>query len=275
MASQSISVFSSEDIIFNHVRCPYDQYDFPSHSHDVCELLFLLKGDMLYMVEGKVYHVPRHSLVISRASALHSIKSNAPTEYERFNILFDEKKIGSYFFEKIPQDIDVVNFYGDELVCNLFRKFDYYSEHFKQDALKKLLMNLTEEILCNVLLSSRDAVQSSIDSSNPIVNQALHYINENITQPLTIDSICQELYITKSHLHHLFMNHLEVTPKKYILSRKLQLARRELRNGSKPTDVCVYYGFCDYSTFYRHYVQYFGHTPSQEIHTKIDREIIS
>ncbi len=275
MANHRISAFSSEDIIFNHVHCPYSDYDFPSHSHDVCELLFLVKGDMLYMVDGKVYHVPRHSLVISRASALHSIKSNAPTEYERFNILFDEMKIGTHFFEQIPQDIDVVNFYGNELVCNLFRKFDYYSENFKVDALKKLLMNLTEEILCNVLLSSRDAVQSSIDSSNPIVNQALHYIHENITHPLTIESLCRELYITKSHLHHLFIKHLEITPKKYILSRKLLLARRELRNGSKPTDVCANYGFCDYSTFYRHYVQYFGHTPSQEIHTKIDREIIS
>ncbi|MBQ9122471.1 MAG: helix-turn-helix transcriptional regulator [Lachnospiraceae bacterium] len=275
MANQNISAFSSEDIKFDHVHCSYAEYDFPSHSHDVCELLFLIKGDIHYMVEGKVYHLPQHSLVISRASALHSIKSNAPTEYERFNILFDEKKIGNHFFEKIPQDIDVVNFYGNELVCSLFRKFDYYSENFKQDALKKLLMNLTEEILCNVLLSSQDAVQSNSNSSNPIVNQALHYIHKNITQPLTIESLCQELYITKSHLHHLFINHLEITPKKYILSRKLLLARRELRSGSKPTDVCVNYGFCDYSTFYRHYVQYFGHTPSQEIHTKIDREIIS
>lgn len=275
MASQSFSAFSSEDIKFNHIRCAYGEHDYRSHSHDVCELLFLLKGGMLYMVEGKVYHLPRYSLVISRPSALHSIKSDGPTEYERYNIIFDEKKIGGQFFEKIPQDIDVVNFQGNELVCNLLRKFDYYSENFQQDTLKKLLENLTEEILCNVLLSSRDSVQSSICSSNPIVNQALSYIHENITSSLTIESICEELYITKSHLHHLFINHLEITPKKYILSRKLLLARRELRSGSKPTDVCLNYGFCDYSTFYRHYKQYFGHTPSEEIHTKIVREILS
>ena len=272
---QSFSAFSTEDIEFNHELYSYAKLDFPAHSHDVCELLFLLKGDMLYMVEGKVYHLPRYSLVISRASALHSIKSNAPTEYERYNILFDEKKIGSHFFEKIPQNMDVVNFRGNELVCNLLRKFDYYSENFQGDSLKKLLMNLTEEILGNILLSSRESTQSSICSSNPIINQALSYIHDNISAPLDIDSVCRELYITKSHLHHLFIKHLEITPKKYILSRKLLMAQRDLRSGSKPTDVCLNYGFCDYSTFYRHYKQYFGHTPSEEIHSKIVREIIS
>jgi AraC-like DNA-binding protein len=79
-----------------------------------------------------------------------------------------------------------------------------------------------------------------------------------------IDEICNELFITKSHLHHLFMKHLNITPKKYITSKRLAMAQREISFGAKPTDVYVKCGFSDYSTFYRAYKNQFGRPPSEK-----------
>jgi AraC-like DNA-binding protein len=79
-----------------------------------------------------------------------------------------------------------------------------------------------------------------------------------------IDEICGELFITKSHLHHLFIKHLNITPKKYITSRRLAVAQREISLGAKPTEVSVRCGFTDYSTFYRAYKKLFGHPPSDK-----------
>ena len=81
--------------------------------------------------------------------------------------------------------------------------------------------------------------------------------------------------MSKSHLHHLFSEHLMVTPQKYILSKKLTIAQRELRLGRKPTDVYTDCGFADYTTFFRAYKKFFGHSPSTEINMDIIRKIQS
>ena len=86
--------------------------------------------------------------------------------------------------------------------------------------MKALLTHLTEEILCNALIVSKELDAFDVSSVNPLINQALKYISDNITIPLCIDDIAAQLFITKSHLHHLFVKYLNTTPKKFIISKK-------------------------------------------------------
>ena len=83
------------------------------------------------------------------------------------------------------------------------------------------------------------------------------------------------LYITKSHLHHLFSKHLQLTPAKYITQKRLMLARRKLRRGEKPTAVFSDCGFEDYATFFRNYKRHFGYSPAEESKAVINRTILS
>lgn len=276
----TVTIYSSytyDDYLCNHNLQQISQDDLSGdmHTHDICELLFLKKGNVSYNVEGRVYQLSKNCLVISRPLDCHSIYFENPTEYERYNILFDEKKLASDIYSRIPPSVDVINFDGNTLVCDLFRKFEYYGENFEGDELQVMLMHLTEEILYNVLLSSKTLEPRDMYTVSPLINKAIKYIDSNITTPLGIDTICEELYITKSHLHHLFIKHLQISPKQYILSKKLAMAQRELRSGSKPTDVYLTCGFTDYSTFYRDYKKHFGYAPSDEANVKIIREIRS
>ena len=141
--------------------------------------------------------------------------------------------------------------------------------------MRTLLIHLTEEIMCNALLIAKEFEATDMCTVNPIINQAVKYITDHITQPLNVNTLAEQLYITKSHLHHLFIKHLKVTPKQFILSKKLILAQRDLRAGGKATEVCANYGFSDYSTFYRCYKAYLGHAPSDEANIEIIRDIES
>lgn len=266
--------FVSDDFLFTHADS-LPARDIAPHHHDICELLFLKKGDISYMVRGKVYRLTKNCLIITRPSDPHAIKLNTRTEYDRYNVLFNEKLLSSEIYSVLPPNIDVVNFDGNELIRSLFKKFDYYCEVFEGDILKNILMHLTEEVLYNTLIASRNMEPSGSYTINPIINQAIKYIHDNITAPLTINAVCDALYVTKSHLRHLFVKHLNTTPKKYIIAQKLLMVQRELRSGSKPTDIYLTYGFGDYSTFYRDYKNYFGHTPSDEANITITQEITS
>ncbi len=265
------SEFERDGFFYEHTVGQNFFVSFPMHAHSQCEVLFVAKGDITYAVEGKSYLIAKNSLILSRAQDTHSIFPNAPTEYDRYVLQFDEAKLGNNLVSKIPPDIDVINLNGNEMMCGLFKKMEHYCNNAEGEILLNLLQHLTEEVLFNVLLLSQKENVSDSYTTNPVITQAIRYINEHITEGLLLENICKELYITKSHLHRLFATHLNTTPKKYITGKKLRLAQADLQSGSLPTEVAAHYGFENYATFYRNYKQYFGVIPSSYTEVENDR----
>lgn len=264
--------FKTQDFIFSHHSFLPPQ-DCPIHNHDIFEMIFIKRGDLSYMIEGKLYKPTKNTLIITTPLQNHSFFFHSDTPYERYNILFDEKNLPACLFKKLPTDSMVIHFDSNTLVSDLFQKMDYYCENFVGDDLGHLLMHLVEEVLYNVSLTSGKLIQNDRYTSNPIIQSAITYIDNNLHTPITVCSICDELYISKSHLHHLFMEYLNITPQKYILSKKLSVAQRELRAGRKATEVYTDCGFSDYSTFFRAYKNFFGYAPSDEINMEVVRKI--
>lgn len=112
------------------------------------------------------------------------------------------------------------------------------------------------------LILHRNEGTGKPDTCNQMVTRAVQYIGDNIVNTITMDNLAIHLNVNKSHLHHLFARYMSTTPKKFIMSQKLQMARADLRDGAKATEVSSKYGFPDYSSFYRNYVRYFNRKPS-------------
>ena len=272
-------IYRDENIVVNHsffeLVLP-EKFNAEPHTHDMCELLYLKKGCPGYFVEGRDYRLSKNTLVISRPGDRHRIYFEEPGPYERYNIMYDEKKLPFDVFEKIPNGIDIINFDSNSIVNELFKKADYYSEHFSGDALSRILCSLTEEIFFNAAIFASDMpAQIGSASSNHLVSKAIDYINENLVTVSGLDEICDMLYITKSHLHHLFIKHLRISPKKYILMKRLDMARKAIRSGKRPIDIYADCGFSDYSTFYRDYKNIFGYCPSKESEQEPESVILS
>ena len=268
MSDTKTTVYRDENIVVNHsvhdIIFP-EVFNAEPHTHDMCELLYLKKGNPRYFVEGRDYKLSKNTLIISRPGDRHRIYFEEPGPYERYNIVYDEKRLPFDIFERIPEGIDIISFDSGSVVNELFKKTDYYTEHFEGNELSRILCGLTEEIFYNVVIFAKDMpVQVGSASSNALVSKAISFINDNLMSVNGLDEICDTLYITKSHLHHLFTKHLQITPKQYILSKRLDLARKSIRSGRKPSDIYIQCGFSDYSTFYRDYVKHFGHSPSSE-----------
>lgn len=261
-------IYMCDDIYINHSARDEiipEQFNTEPHTHEVCEILFIKNGSPYYSIDGKEYRLKKNTLVISRSGDRHSIFFKEKGPYERYNILYDEKKLPNGIFEKIPKELDIINFDEGDLVTELFAKTDYYREYFDGDEFTDLLCGITEEIFYNILIYAKN-MQSDFGSasSNPIVSRAVLYIKENLATVSGLDELCETLYITKSHLHHLFTKHLLTTPKKYILQLRLEKARSFIRRGKRPGEVYAECGFSDYSTFFRDYKNYFGCSPSSE-----------
>jgi AraC-like DNA-binding protein len=111
----------------------------------------------------------------------------------------------------------------------------------------------------------REYVEQEYSVINPLLSDALAYINRNIFTLKSVKEVSDALFVTESYLYRLFKRELKNTPKKYIQDKRLLYAQKLISKGRRPTDVFEDCGFNDYTSFYRGYVKFFGYPPSRDI----------
>ena len=237
--------------------------DFTPHLHECWELLFFLRGNMTHRIEGKSYRLRRGDLVLTRPSVFHQILPEDDSIYERYNAVIDDALIPDSIRERIPRDVEVFSFGDNWRVFELFEKLDSYIEKADEEAARIIVKSTLIEVLFLLTLEGEYTVGHT--SKNPLVDKALTHVDEHLTTLESVEEIADAIYITKSHLHHLFISHLGVTPKQYITSKRLLLARKLIRQGVGSTTAAREVGYNDYATFYRNYKKHLGYSPSEEL----------
>jgi AraC-like DNA-binding protein len=235
----------------------------------------LRQGEVSYSIEDKVYTVRENGIIFTRPGMLHRIDFVNKSVYERHDIIFSERIIFPEMLSKIPANVDVIHIQNYKYIEALFSSMDFYCGNLEGEALENILKHLIDEVVYNVALSKEltYAETETVYSVNPIVTKAVRFIEENLSRDLSLELICNELFITKSYLHKLFNKDLKMSPGKYISSKRLLAAQRLLREGASPTEIFEKMGYSEYSTFYRSYRDYFGYPPSEEKDRIIRRRI--
>ena len=106
-----------------------------------------------------------------------------------------------------------------------------------------------------------DVLQEETERLSELVENVLTYISEHIHEALTLESIAQQFYISKYHLSHAFSREVGVSVYRYIMMRRLLMARQLLAAGEPAGQVCRNCGFSDYTSFYRAFKSEYGITP--------------
>lgn len=259
MQNEIYEEYENNNIIYYHKRTNNtDNYTYDMHTHDCYELVLFLEGEAKYLVEGKSYPIKNNSLIITRPGDIHCIKINKDSLDHRRGFWFDSYKLRIDIDKFVSRDMSVVNLEGNERVLKIFKNLDYYYKYFKGEDFENILINIIEEIIYNIKLIE----EQDLYNENPLIKKALKLIEENIKEPFSLDKICNELYVSKSYFHRVFVKNLHITPKKYITLKRLSMAQNLIISGKKPTEAAYLCGFFDYSGFYRLYKKHFGVAPS-------------
>lgn len=104
---------------------------------------------------------------------------------------------------------------------------------------------------------------TSLKSSNPYVLKIAKYIGEHITEKMTLQSISQEIGLTKEYTANIFKKEMKITLTNYINERKMLLAKDLIiSNEMSLGDLSAYLGYENYNYFSRLFKRYFGITPT-------------
>lgn len=236
---------------------------FGRHMHNEYELLYILSGDITYVIEDRKYKLKKHDLVVIRPQEYHVIQTDSPTDYERHDILFSPSWLGIADVEGLPPDLDVINCRHHGVIRDLFKKFDYYVSTLEEPYLTKMAALLIQELVYNLSAINVSGEGTVAQDTHPLIAKALAYINDNLFSFAGVADLAQRLYVTESYLYRVFKQELKTTPLQYVIDKRLLAAQTMLLQGDAPSEVYRECGFRDYTSFYRHYVKAFGVSPSQ------------
>ena len=264
--------FETHNLFYKHAlseNIPCDTYSM--HTHAMYELLYFLNGDATHIIEDRKYKLKKGDLILIRPYRYHFIQIDSPSDYERYDILFDKERDGIDSVSLIPDDIEVINISENPLADSILRKTDYYHKKCEPEMFASVMKHLLSELFFNLSISLPDTA-SDVTTISPLLSDALRYINQNLCTLRSVGEIAKKLFVSESYLFRVFKTELHQTPKKYITDKRLLMAQRMIAAGEKPAYVCEACGFGDYTAFYRSYLAFFGHSPSQnpDITNKID-----
>ena len=144
-------------------------------------------------------------------------------------------RIVSLFTENHPDRDMLIDFNISELLIRMLR-------HQERDFL-----------LCH-------SMQAPDESSLTI---ALKWIREHLSEPLDIEKLCRESFMSRSRLYAEFKLRLDCSPAELQQQIRLKEAGTRLKRGEVITNICYDLGFSNPSHFCRRFKNMYGCTPTE------------
>ena len=259
-----------QDFQLSHNRDPYFR-TMEFHAHDFLELYYFLDGSVTYYIEDQVYDLCPGDLLIIPAGKMHRpVIANEHAAYERMVLWITPQYLQSIDspagdlqknLQKVGEHGYCVPFRGDEtvFVTALLKKLLYMQ---KNDTDPKFCAGAVELYLWTIF-RSYGVIDTTHRNETQVIPQVIRYITEHFSEPLTLEDIAAEFFVSKSYLNRHFKAYTNSTVYAYIMALRLIHARRMLRDGIPAVEAGRECGFSDYSTFYKAFKTQTGLSPQQ------------
>lgn len=246
------------------------------HYHDFHKILILLSGDVTYCIEGRTYDLRPSDIVLVNSGEVHKpiICSDAP--YERIIIYISPDYLSEYREEgndlsrclrqAMAEQSHVLRLHSSlngklgSVIRELDRSLqdeDYANELYHRILFLEFMIHLNRAALHNHIEFIGDS------ASNEKILAVLNYLNEHLTEDISIDELSSRFFLSRYYLMHTFKEQTGYTIGSYLSTKRLFLARDLIAKGTPITDVCYACGFHNYSTFSRAYKKSFGESPRE------------
>lgn len=259
-----------QDFQLSHNRDPYFR-TMEFHAHDFLELYYFLDGSVTYYIEDQVYDLCPGDLLIIPAGKMHRpVIANEHAAYERMVLWITPQYLQSIDslagdlqknLQKVGEHGYCVPFRGDEtvFVTALLKKLLYMQNN---DTDPKFCAGAVELYLWTIF-RSYGVIDTTHRNETQVIPQVIRYITAHFSEPLTLEDVAAEFFVSKSYLNRHFKAYTNSTVYAYIMALRLTHARRMLREGTPAVEAGRECGFSDYSTFYKAFKTQTGLSPQQ------------
>lgn len=272
--------FGGENLMSEHIveyRKKHNQIysEIEGHCHTFYEIYYFISGDADIMVEGNVYALSPHTLILLAPNVMHGIRVNSRADYVRDVLYF-------YPNDLMPDCRHLLTSILPPRKKERSRELIYsHAETFRLDSFYYNIRQLDDQpdetrsmlapifieaFLSQIYIMAKALKPADLGNQLPTKTlEILNYVNAHLTERQTLEEIADHFFISKNYLNANFKKYLGTTVMDYVRYKRVTLAKQAIQAGESAMDAALQSGFSDYSSFYRAYVKYEGHSPRENL----------
>lgn len=246
------------------------------HIHDCYEIYYSIFGGKQFLIDNKTYPINPGDIFVINQYESHYISQVDQEAHERIVL-----SIHPDFVKMISSEITDLSHCFTHRPSNFSHKLsltkedqqrflyyinkitsakDYGSDLIERATFIELMLLLNNAYFKNMAIPNQNTVSIKY---NKQVDDLLNYINQNINEDITLDHISSHFYISVSYLCRIFKAATGMTINKYIIARRISIAKSLLANGHSVNEVCDQCGYNNYSNFVKAFTKTVGISPKK------------
>lgn len=227
------------------------------HAHPFYELYYLLDGQRVYFINGKVYTVQKGDLIVVVPNDLHATSSSSVEKFERVLIEFAP----DFIAPTEPPLLELPPFRESALI-RLPLKEQQAVERLLQQMLAEcrerpaLYVSCVRQLLTELLIRIHRSCGSGSQppgGGHPMhqkVTEIASYINTHYKEPITLELAAKQFYISPAYLSRIFLKLTGFHFSEYVRVVRIREAQKLLQTTrSKVQTIAEQVGFEHISHF--------------------------
>jgi AraC-like DNA-binding protein len=270
MITGSYELHRKRDTYYNEVQM---------HHHDFYEVNLFLEGEVDYSIENRIYHATTGDILLISPNELHQpIFENQKPSFERMVLWVDRSYLTqtASFGHALSRCFDRAAERGgnllrpDEETLRLMLMMldnilkERQSEEYAHELLADTCM-LQFLVMLNRLEERSGQITAFRERAGSVVGKVLSYINDHYQEELSLDQLANKFFISKYHLSREFNRLVGTSVYRYIIQKRLVVAKQMLSEGMPSSEAYQQCGFGDYSSFFRAFRAEYGTSPKEYV----------
>lgn len=249
-------------------------FEFSGETHDFWECLYILDGELCVSADERIYNMSRGELIFHKPLEFHkftvksaegasllifSFSAEGPLTLWLHDKVFQlsieqEEMIASLliYMKKKTNAIPVETEKKEHYYLQPFEKYPYYSQ-MVVSSLYQLFLSLAEQGTVSSVSLAPDAIT---------FRNAINFLNQKLNCQPTVSEIAKYCNVSDASLKRIFDKYAGISVHKYLLKRKINMAKQLLQEGSQVSMVAENLGFASQSYFSKAFKRETGFTPS-------------
>ncbi len=240
------------------------------HFHDYYELMLPLTSSGSIFVKDQIYPLQRGHLYLISQNTLHRTIANG--FHSRYVLHVSRRTLS----ELSTQQTDFVRLLQEPFRCiplettqferlsALFQTLDRTQNDGNFGSDLRQTVDLIELLLAAAQILDLSPADDIIQNKNfARINPILDYIQDNLTQPLSLDRIAGQFFLNKHYLCRIFKAATGFSVMDYIIRSRVLRARQLLQEGVSVQQAGELSGFSDNSHFIRTFGNLTGTSPGR------------
>ncbi|GAA4425967.1 AraC family transcriptional regulator [Georgenia halophila] len=233
----------------------WHDHAYPAHTHDTWTLLIVDDGLIGYGLDRHEHAAPRGAVTLLPPHVVHDGRSVTSAGFRKRVLYLEETVIPERLIGRAVDAPLIADGYLRDQVSRLDGAL-VVDEHVEAEArLVLVLERLTWH------LAGRPETPAPTPRPG-VARTARELFDADPTRSRLADAAAQT-GVTPAHLVRAFTAEFGIAPHRYLLGRRLDLARKHLLGGQPPADVATATGFYDQAHLTRHFKRLLSTTPGK------------